>query len=135
MSRYVARFIGSPQMDILAGAVERTDEGSFYRIGSVAFPIPDGVAPKVDYPVDLGVRPEHVHLDPAGIPLTVRVVQPLGAMTYVTIGWDEYTLTSRIQGMRHYQPGNTVPISLDPNGMLFFDRETGRRILPDGTVA
>jgi multiple sugar transport system ATP-binding protein len=138
VSRYVARFIGSPQMDVFQGSLERRDGALVYAIGSTAFAIPDAAAPSVadGREVDLGVRPEHVQLNTGGgMPLPVHVVQPLGSMTYVTVGWDDQLLTSRLLGMAHLPPGKPVEVSLDPAGLLFFDRETGRRVLADGTRA
>jgi ABC-type sugar transport system ATPase subunit len=67
--------------------------------------------------------------------MPVHVVQPLGSMTYVTVGWDEQLLTSRLLGMAHFPPGELVTVSLDPAGVLFFDRESGRRVQSDGTLA
>jgi hypothetical protein len=56
-------------------------------------------------------------------------------MTYVTVGWEDYLLTSRLLGMVHLPPRKPVDVSLDPAGLLFFDRQTGRRVLADGTRA
>ena len=84
--------------------------------------------------MDLGVRAEHVRLNAGGIPMPVHVVQPLGSMTYVTVGWDDNLLTSRLLGMAHFPPGEAVTVSLDPSGVLFFDRESGRRVLADGAL-
>ena len=137
-TRYVARFIGSPQMDILSGRLERRDGGLVYAVGGAAFAIPEGAAPAgpADRELDLGVRPEHVRLaSGAGVPLPVHVVQPLGAMTYVTVGWEDQSLTARLLGMAHLPPGEPVDVALDPAGLLFFDRASGRRVLPDGGLA
>ena len=138
VSRYVARFIGSPQMDIFEGRLERRDGALVYVIGSTAFAVPEAAAPAVadGTELDLGVRPEHVQFNAGGgTPLPVHVVQPLGSMTYVTVGWDDQLLTSRLLGMAHLPPGELVDVTLDPAGLLFFDRETGRRVLSDGTRA
>ncbi|MGZ4316276.1 MAG: ABC transporter ATP-binding protein, partial [Gaiellaceae bacterium] len=61
-SKYVARFIGSPPMDIFEGAVEREAERLYYRVGSGRFEIPASAVPEHDGAMDLGVRPEHVAL-------------------------------------------------------------------------
>ncbi len=134
-TRYVARFIGSPQMDVFEGRLERRDGATVYVVGSAAFEIPESVAPPGDRDLDLGVRAEHVRLNAGGISMPVHVVQPLGSMTYVTVGWDEQLLTSRLLGMAHFPPGDLVTVSLDPAGVLFFDRESGRRVQSDGTLA
>ena len=136
--RYVARFIGSPQMDIFQGRLERRDGALVYAVGSAAFAVPEGVAPAaaVGAELDLGVRPEHVRFNAGGgVALPVRVVQPLGSMTYVTVGWDDQLLTSRLLGLAHLPPGEPVDVSLDPTGLLFFDRASGRRVLADGSLA
>jgi multiple sugar transport system ATP-binding protein len=137
-TRYVARFIGSPQMDIFKGSLERREGALVYVVGSAAFPIPDQAAANLpmDRDLDLGVRAEHVRLGAGGgIPLEVRVVQPLGSMTYVTVGWDDSVLTARLLGMAHLPPGEPVDVSLDPAGLLFFERESGRRIRSTGELA
>jgi multiple sugar transport system ATP-binding protein len=130
-SRYVARFVGSPQMDILAGELEGGPGEWRYRVGAVAFPLPDqmGRALASSEPADLGVRPEHVHLsDDGGVSATVRVVQPLGPTTHVTVGWQGGTLTARLAGIVHDHPGQAVQVRLDPAGLLFFGRDSGQRI-------
>jgi len=126
-SRYVARFIGSPQMDILAGDLQRGPDGSLaYRLGTARFAVPAGLAPAA--PVDLGVRPEHVNLGVDGVPARVRVVQPIGPATHVTVDWDGGTVTSRVGGIARLAPDDEVHVALDPAGLVFFDRESGRRV-------
>ncbi len=136
VSRYVGTFIGSPQMNILSGDIVRQDGQLRYRVGSLSFAIPEALTPDTTKPLDLGVRPEDVTLGADGTPVAIHVTQPLGSMTYVTVGWDDGTeVTSRVQGMAHYTPGDSIGALFGPNGLLFFDRETGRRVLPDGSSA
>jgi len=126
-SRYVARFIGSPQMDILAGDLERAPDGTLaYRLGTARFAVPAGLVPAG--PIDLGVRPEHVSLGVDGVPARVRVVQPIGPATHVTVDWDGGTVTSRVGGIARLAPDDEVHVALDPAGLVFFDRESGRRV-------
>jgi len=129
-STYVARFVGSPQMDILPGTFERVDGETRYRVGSAWFPLPEATAAALpDARLDLGIRPEHIIIGAeVGAEATIRVVQPLGPMTYVTVSWDEGALTSRLPGMAHLEPGQTVRVGLASEHLLFFDRETGRRV-------
>jgi len=136
VSRYVARFIGSPQMDILEGSFERDGSGGLvYRVGEARFPVPESAVPAGALPagareVDMGIRPEHILVGAGGVAMTTHVIQPLGPMTYLTVGWEGGTLTSRVQGISHVRPGEAVRVTLSPEGLLFFDRETGRRINP-----
>jgi ABC-type sugar transport system ATPase subunit len=135
VSRYVAQFIGSPRMDIFAGEVQQDGDSLHYLAGPVAIPLPSLAAlifADRGRAIDLGVRAEHVRFTADGIPATVRVVQPIGPETHVTVGWDAtmQTLTARVSGIARFQPGDPVSISLEPGGMHFFERETGRRIEP-----
>jgi multiple sugar transport system ATP-binding protein len=133
---YVARFIGSPPMDILRGDIVSVDGLKLYRAGAAMFPLPDRtinalrVRSDGDGLVDLGVRAEHVLLTPVedGVPATVQVVQPLGPATVITAAWDGGALTARVPGIATLPPGERIGLRLDPAGLLLFARETGQRI-------
>jgi ABC-type sugar transport system ATPase subunit len=132
-SRYVARFIGSPQMDILVGDLVGAADGvPGYRLGGAVFPVPTGLG--VDGPVDMGIRPEHVHLGGEGVPARVRIVQPIGPATHVTVEWDGGSATARVGGIARLAPDDPIHVAFDPAGMVFFDRETGRRIEVGGSA-
>ena len=69
-----------------------------YRVGEAAFEVPAGIARSMAArEVDLTIRPEHITLDEGGAPATVRIVQPLGPVTYVTVAW---TVASSRPGCR-----------------------------------
>jgi multiple sugar transport system ATP-binding protein len=128
-STYVARFVGSPQMDILQGAFETAEGVTRYRVGGAAFEVPAWVAASAQgRAVDLGIRPEHILVGATGTPLVVRVVQPLGPMTYVTVAWEGGSLTARLPGMTGHEAGSAALVSLAPEHLMLFDRETGQRI-------
>jgi multiple sugar transport system ATP-binding protein len=130
-TRYVATFIGSPQMDILDGAIERTGDAAFFRVGSARFPLPERAAvaePAGSAPVQLGVRAESVIIGADGVPATVGLVQPIGPSTYVTVGWSGGTLTARVPGIARFRLGDAVRVKLDLNSLHFFDAHDGRRI-------
>jgi multiple sugar transport system ATP-binding protein len=132
---YVARFIGSPPMDILRGEIVSENGSGVYRVGAATFPLPAPTATALhavasSRGADLAVRSEHVLLTPPGdgVPATVQVTQPLGPSTVVTAAWDGGALTARVPGIATLLPGETVGLRLDPAGLLFFDRETGLRL-------
>ena len=133
ISRYVARFVGSPQAEILEGALESAEGRTVYRVGDAAFEVPPDVARSIGpSEVDLTIRPEHITLDRGGAGATVRVVQPLGPVTYVTVGWAGGELTARLPGMTDHQPGQATTVRLDPGHLLFFDRASGRAVHEGG---
>jgi ABC-type sugar transport system ATPase subunit len=132
---YVARFIGSPPMDILRGEIVAENGAIVYRAGAATFPLPERTAAVLrglpaGRAVDLGVRAEHVLLAPPdeGVAAAVQVVQPLGPATVVTAGWDGGALTARVPGIAALPPGERVGLRLDPAGVLLFERESGARI-------
>src|SRR5690349_10073685 len=66
---FVAGFIGSPAMNFVEGTVEG---GVFRDEGGNAWPLPAG-ATGASGPVVYGIRPEHLRLDPNGLPAQVVV--------------------------------------------------------------
>ena len=121
-------------MDLLQGEVVADDAGAHYRVGAAAFPLPRQTARSLAATpaagIDLGGRAEHVPLaaPDAGVPAVVQVTQPLGPSTVVTAGWEGGTLTARLAGIATVPAGERIGLRLDPAGLLFFDRESGRRL-------
>ena len=73
---FVARFIGSPAMNVLDGVVV---EGGGVSVGDGEFPIDERwVDPVPGDAVLVGVRPEHLHLATEGAAATVTHVEWLG---------------------------------------------------------
>jgi multiple sugar transport system ATP-binding protein len=125
-STYVARFVGSPQMDILAGDFRTVDGETRFQVGEVGFRVPAGIAQRAaGREVDLGIRPEHVRVGEGGTDVVVRVVQPLGPVTIVTLGWPGGSLTARSPGITSLAGGQAVTASLDPEHVMLFDRASG----------
>jgi len=125
-TKYVARFIGTPQMDFFQGEFVHKD-GLRYRVGEATFSIPD-IAKLPDSPVDVGVRAEFVSLGERGFAATVRLVQPVGPFTYVTVDWQGGSVTARVNGVSHLKPKEPIHVEINPEGVLFFDRDTDLRI-------
>jgi multiple sugar transport system ATP-binding protein len=120
-SRYVAAFVGSPQMSFLTG----TTGADGYRVGSAVFDLPAELNGRE---VDFGVRAEHVRLNQGGFPATVTVCQPQGPATDVTVTWDGGTLISRVPGFAAFETGAAVTVAVDPAGRHWFDRASGKRV-------
>jgi len=88
VNRFVAGFLGAPSMNFFAGRVGQKDDRFFFICGDHQIALParlKGAAAKhLDHPVTLGVRPEHLSVEPYpgqtenAISALVRVVEPLG---------------------------------------------------------
>jgi len=121
---FVAGFIGSPPMNLLAGRAE----GRFFHIGGERLALP-AAAPR-EGALTLGVRPEHAHIgSAAGWPLRVELGEMLGAerLVYGRLGDAAFTL--RIAGT-DIPPasGSTVQMVVAPEHLHWFDAPGGKRV-------
>jgi multiple sugar transport system ATP-binding protein len=117
---FVAQFIGSPKMNVMAAGVTAGGVAITGTPGTVALPKPPpGIA-------EIGVRPEHISLLPAGqgdLPGTVDVVERLGSDTYAYVVVDNVgVLTVRIVGnAAETAVGQEVGLKFDPARVHLFD--------------
>lgn len=126
-SKYVARFIGNPQIDIFMGDFEHQDGILTYQIGEASIPLPASIVPPAK-PLDLGIRSEHILLGDKGFPATVRLVQPVGPFTYVTVFWNGGSATARVNGISKLKPKEQVKVAFNIESLLFFDRDVEKRV-------
>ena len=128
---FVAGFIGAPQMNFLAGRVCQHEGEARLRLSDAELKLPEHL-PLVDgQQVVLGIRPEHLHIDPAG-PLTavLEVVEPMGNETHLTCHIDNEELRL-IEGSEcSVPPGSSIRLAFDPQKAHIFDASTRSRLLP-----
>ncbi len=133
---YVARFIGNPQVEILPAEIRNGSRRPICVLGSVEIPI-DAVQFAAlsghSGGIDVAVRPEHVTVGPAAsdgtlVPASVRIAQPLGPATVVTLDLGGISLFARLNGIVRLKPGEAVQAGIDHRHLMFFDRESGKRI-------
>jgi multiple sugar transport system ATP-binding protein len=126
---FVARFIGSPSMNLIPAQVRGRENGAVtLAIGdeTIRLPAPPMLADGGS--VTLGVRPEHVALGAEGLPADVRVVEPTGSETFVVLRMGGREITTLLRDRRPVRAGETTRLSLDPAHLHYFDAETGDRI-------
>ena len=107
---FVARFIGSPAMNIVPASAL-----------SASLNLPGGT-------VHVGVRPEDLSLAEAGEGIlsgTIKLIEPLGEVTlaYVDIGGGEEPVVVKLQGNRMLERGATVSLAADPGKLHAFDTQ------------
>ncbi|WP_297103593.1 sn-glycerol-3-phosphate ABC transporter ATP-binding protein UgpC [uncultured Devosia sp.] len=122
---FVAGFIGSPAMNILDGSIEGT---SFVVPDVPAIPLDPEAVPLRDGPVKLGIRPEHLVLDPAGLQAEILVVEPTGSETQVALRIGSQELVGVFRERIPMRPGDTIGISIAAKQVHLFDPETGARL-------
>jgi ABC-type sugar transport system ATPase subunit len=122
-NRFVARFLGTPAMNVLPARIE----DGVLRAGPLSLPASalPGAAP--ERPLELGVRPEHLELaaDGGGGPVTVRVVEMAGSESYVFLRADGVDLVARVPSERRPGAGESVRVRARPEAVHVFDAETG----------
>ncbi len=122
---FVAGFIGSPAMNMLAG---RVSGSAFVDASGANWPLPPGHKVKDGSEIIYGIRPEHLRLDPNGIAARVHVVEPTGSETQVLMRVGEATIMGAFRERVTARRGEALPISPDPALVHLFDKSTGQRV-------
>ena len=148
VNRFVAGFIGSPAMNFVEGEV--LPDGQAVRLRLPGEPVLPLGRTAAAGPVTVGLRPEHLRIDPeaAQMRLPVRAVESTGSMTYVTTegfpgsagrvstgastGASPGTspraspeLMLVAQGRAVPAVGEAAPLRIEPSDLHLFHRETG----------
>lgn len=118
---FVARFVGSPGMNFIEGTID--DRGVFATPG-LALPFPAGAAPG---PVTVGIRPEHVRIDPDGpLRATVEHDEYMGSHRFLHVRGEFGTMALRVDVHRPVS-ATSLRLSLDPKRLHLFDADGRRR--------
>jgi multiple sugar transport system ATP-binding protein len=125
---FVAGFIGSPAMNLLQLPV--VEEG--VQFGDTVHHIERAVVSDAGRQVLLGVRPEDLELSDRGIPVSVELVEVLGADAYVhgtlkSEGTD-LPIIARVDGRHPPEKGETVQLKAKDGHVHLFDTESGLRL-------
>ena len=129
---YVAGFIGAPAMNLLPGVLThggqavQLEAGPSLALAAGRHPGGDGRR------VTVGVRPEHLLPDPAGLRMAVDLVEPLGSETVLIGRLDNGQMLSvKLPGRA--PGGETATVSPDLAHLHLFDAQTGLRIASEAT--
>jgi len=126
-SLFIASFIGSPPINLIAGEAE---DGAV-RAGHVAFPFngtPGGVT--------VGLRPEHLRFAGAGIPGRIAQIEPMGREILYVVETDlGYVRLLEHGASAAHAAGEPVKIGFSPDDTLVFETATeslmtGARVHP-----
>ena len=128
VDRFVAAFIGSPQMNFIDVRVVRSGpEATTIRVptgAEIGIPVPSDAAPGTE--AALGIRPEDAFLAPDDPHATgeVEVVERLGAQTQLGLRLDQgATLIMIVPSATAVRPGDTVGIRFHPDKAHLFDAD------------
>jgi ABC-type sugar transport system ATPase subunit len=123
---FVARFVGSPGMNLLSGGIGESAGRRSFAAGGMTFVLPSNVTAATQ----VGVRPEHVTLvtpDGGAGNGQVDAVERLGSETLVHVGLPSgVKVVARLPGLIPVQRGDQVGVTTQPDSLHWFDG-TGRR--------
>jgi lactose/L-arabinose transport system ATP-binding protein len=125
-NKFVAGFIGSPAMNFMAATVEGT--GMVLAKG-LAAQLPTSVAlPAAGQQVSVGLRPQHLEIDPAGNTHRVEMTEALGGVSFVHVtgpSGEKLVIESREEVVAKI--GDMVGITFDAKDAMIFAQD-GQRL-------
>jgi multiple sugar transport system ATP-binding protein len=136
-NKYVAAFMGNPEMNFLPATVVRENDDWLLRGSTFRVAVPpergDVLSRYGGQSIWLGMRPEAITVTPApgddfGIPAVVDVVSPMGGNTLVYALVDGETVVADIPSEVEPVVGERVTLTVDPARVHAFDRESERAL-------
>ena len=132
-SKFTATFIGSPEINLMPGRLEPSDEGPVFTGAGMRLVLPRAIFDAdvtVPMDVELGLRPESAGLAD-GTPhqiLTVEYTEPTGADLFVNGTAEGIPIVVRLDRALDLQPGAAVPITWRMQDASVFDIASGKRV-------
>jgi ABC-type sugar transport system ATPase subunit len=130
---FVARFIGSPPMDVVEGRATGTTGAEVTvdlgEAGTVTAALPAGSTVADGRAVTVGVRPEHLSLGAGDLHGVVEVVESLGHERHVFVDLGGHRVILR-QSAEDASPasGERVDLAVQPQHVHLFDTDSTERL-------
>jgi multiple sugar transport system ATP-binding protein len=135
VDREVARFVGTPEINLLEAVYEPASQGTIRVAGASIAGLTrlQKSLPKGGGPFEIGIRPEQLKLSPLeAAPIQARVfdVEPLGLRSMLTVKNEEAEMRLVIDAgaVQGYAVGDAVGINVIDANLLAFDTVSGIRI-------
>ena len=149
VNKFVAGFLGSPQMNFIDAELKEeygqfivefgatNGRGNRYQIIVPESKVNEDLGNYVGKEIILGVRPESIHdeemyLSNAStgvIDANVEITEMMGAETYLYLLCEGIPLTARVSPRSTARPGDDIKVAIDPNRIHIFDKETEKAIV------
>ena len=128
INRFVAGFLGSPQMNFIEGEIAEETDGAVFARGEFRVKL-DGqrAGPQGGRKVVLGMRAEDGEVGAAiagNLSGRVVIVSPLGSEQYVNVQVGDVELVVRAPKEARIAPGDQIGIALQPARVHLFDALT-----------
>ncbi len=125
-NKFVAGFIGSPAMNFLDGVVE----GGKVKVPGLKASVPLAVnLPHEGTSVVIGLRPEHLKIDPSGDTHRIDLSEALGGVSYAYLMSETgEKIIVEERGDERSVAGGSVGLTLDLDRAMLFDAQSELRI-------
>ena len=135
---FVAEFIGSPQMNIFDANLKKVDGKYAVELGGYTVVLSDEKQARLaannvtEQEIKLGVRPEHILLDDAGVDAVVDVSEMMGSTVHLhvtAVNQDVVIVVNTINmtaaDVAELKMGKAVAFTFGGNNCHVFNKETG----------
>ncbi|MBQ8911828.1 MAG: sn-glycerol-3-phosphate ABC transporter ATP-binding protein UgpC [Clostridia bacterium] len=143
VNRFVAGFIGTPQMNFLDCTLVAEGGDVFVQFGENKLKLPAEKANDAalkDYigkEVVAGIRPEAIHDEPmyltsladTVIDAVVDVTELMGAEIYLYLSSEEQNMTARVSSRSTARAGDNIKVAIDMSRVHIFDKDTEKCII------
>lgn len=124
---FVAHYLGAAAMSFLDAT--RADGMLRLTCCDLSFHIDDrGALPVDPAKITLGIRPEHVHLDPRGILATAVPAEPPAPAGVLDLRLGDAPIRAFLPPEHRVDDGELVPIRFAPAGCRWFDATSGKAL-------
>jgi multiple sugar transport system ATP-binding protein len=133
---FVAQFIGSPGMNILASRLQKGDKGLVVEFAGQWLELTDNsrssfdrLSQYLEQPIYIGLRPEAISLADAAeaeVSLALKTIEALGHEQLLYFEFaeaKEQSLVVRTQGTRSYSIADQVPLTINSQELYFFNQQ------------
>jgi multiple sugar transport system ATP-binding protein len=140
-TRFVAGFLGSPQMNFVPARLAVGEGGAGVRLeDGTVLALPGARAARLashdDKAVTLGLRPEHIAKAREGamreglvrLAVTIELIQPTGSRTYATFRLGGTAVMAELQAHDVHHPNESIEVAIDMNRAVLIDPATERVI-------
>lgn len=141
---FVAGFVGSPSMNLIAGEWRAVDGGAIVRADAAEFNLPPAVSEALQVvsapqSIVLGIRLEDIEvgsvLENPSARGEILVVEPIGPDDYLHVGVHHLDLMVRVPAGEGYKRGDKVALRFKPRGIHVFDAGTEQRVDYEAAMA
>ena len=142
-NKFVAGFIGAPQMNMIDAQVAKAGSDITLSFGghTVALPAAKGKGLEeggyIGKTVTLGIRPEDLHDEEAFLEAypksifqaEIRVYEMLGSEVLLYFDIDDANFTAKVNPRTTARPGDSIKVAMDLDKVHIFDKETEKVII------